>query len=314
MDTLDETIRTLRQQQLTRGRLQATLARTQALLSDNRERVRRRRERLRKEEADVERLEGKTLTALLHWALSDKESKLRTEREEAVRARVHYEEARDTGSALTSKIEEMERRLEGIGDVSSTLVAAHNEKEAALSRAGGAAAERLFAIAEERATKLALVNQIDEAEEEGDRAEEALEYVIKHLEGASSWGAWDMLGGGLITTAMKHSEIDKSRTYARTAQDQLQRFSSELGDVLEGEPLELEIGGFLGFADYFMDGFFVDAMVQTKIGEAKELAVDACDDVRHALEDLERRRNEVVSQIDALENERKTLLGSQGMV
>ena len=99
------------------------------------------------------------------------------------------------------------------------------------------------------------------------------------LSSAGSWGIWDMLGGGLFGTFMKHSRMDEARQSMESARLQLRRLKRELLDVdLPGE-FKLDVGNFLTFAVYFFDGIVADWMVQSKIYEASDQVREAVDRV-----------------------------------
>ncbi len=101
-------------------------------------------------------------------------------------------------------------------------------------------------------------------------ADEALYHLGKaqeHLRSARNWGIWDMLGGGLLATAVKHSKMNRAEDEMQAARDAVCHFSRELRDV---SGFEGEFDGFLNFADYFFDGFLADFMVQSRIDRARE--------------------------------------------
>ena len=59
-------------------------------------------------------------------------------------------------------------------------------------------------------------------------------------------------------------------------------------DVSISYDLDIEMGDFLSFADWFFDGFFVDWMVQDRINKAREQVSEAIRQV----EDILRRLND----------------------
>ena len=67
-----------------------------------------------------------------------------------------------------------------------------------------------------------------------------------------------MLGGGLLTTLVKHSKMDDAAADLNEARNALQRFSRELRDVHTFVDFPVNTNDFLSFADYFFDGFIVD--------------------------------------------------------
>lgn len=122
-------------------------------------------------------------------------------------------------------------------------------------------------------------------------ADDALFYLRKAQEclgSAGSWGIVDMLGGGFLTTMIKHSRINKAQVELENARDALHRFSRELSDLSFDEEIKMEIGDFLLFADYFFDGLIADWMAQSRIQEARgqvSSAIDRVSAIRDALKE-----------------------------
>lgn len=116
----------------------------------------------------------------------------------------------------------------------------------------------------------------------------AADDALGHLHGASAelnkagnWGLVDMLGGGLFTTVIKHGYMGNAQEEIEQAKASLKRFAKELNDVDKNAGLDVEVGGFLGFADYFFDGIIADWLVQSKIDTAKGQVSDAIRQVEH---------------------------------
>ena len=66
----------------------------------------------------------------------------------------------------------------------------------------------------------------------------------------------------------------------------LQNFQRELRDVDVQLNLNLNISGFLTFADFFFDGIIADYLVQSKIDDAKHQVKDAIQRVENILMEL----------------------------
>ena len=74
------------------------------------------------------------------------------------------------------------------------------------------------------------------------------------------------------------------------AKADLNRFSKELSDVRDLQGLNIEIGDFLTFADFFFDGFLADILVQSKIRQAQDRIDDAIYRVESVLRQLRNYR------------------------
>lgn len=130
--------------------------------------------------------------------------------------------------------------------------------------------------------------EIDEAIAAADDALHHLDEAAEHLDTAGRWGLLDMLGGDLISTFMKHRRIDDAQDSIEAARAAIRRFARELEDVDTAGALNVEVDGFLQFADYFFDGFIADWLVQTKIDKSKR-------DVKEARKEVSRLRSELVA-------------------
>lgn len=128
--------------------------------------------------------------------------------------------------------------------------------------------------------------EILEAIEAANVALNALEQTRTDLKSASGWGIVDMIGGGLISSLFKHSNIDDAKKHMEQARQALYRFSKELKDVDAYLDLDIDLDGFVTFVDVFMDNVFVDFMVQSKIENARRQVDDAIYKVEKLKEQL----------------------------
>ena len=128
--------------------------------------------------------------------------------------------------------------------------------------------------------------EIREAIDAGERALSSLYVAQEKLKSARGWGIFDMLGGGLITDLVKHSKMEAASQSMEEAKYHVQRFRKELSDVNGNFNLQLNVGGFLSFADFFFDGLVADYLVQSKIAEARSQVDDAIIKVNRILNEL----------------------------
>lgn len=112
--------------------------------------------------------------------------------------------------------------------------------------------------------------EVQEAIDAGEQALRSLRTAREKLNSAGNWGLLDIFGGDTISGLMKHKKIGDAERYIDDAKRDLRCFSRELGDVRGIENLNINVGDFLTFADFFFDGFLADVMVQSKINNAKK--------------------------------------------
>ena len=62
------------------------------------------------------------------------------------------------------------------------------------------------------------MRDVREAREAGLRALDSLEKARGALDSARGWGVFDMLGGGMLSTLVKHSKLDDARHYLDQAE------------------------------------------------------------------------------------------------
>ena len=129
--------------------------------------------------------------------------------------------------------------------------------------------------------------EINEARAAGRSALNSLHQAREQLESARNWGIFDMLGGGFLSTLVKHSRLDDASRLMEDARRKLRIFQRELQDVQVPLEFRMDIGDFLTFADFFFDGLIADWMVQSRIGEAREQVEDAIARVERILHDLD---------------------------
>ena len=128
--------------------------------------------------------------------------------------------------------------------------------------------------------------EVNEAIQAANQALRSLQQAKESLNSAGNWGILDMLGGGLISTFVKHSKMEDAERLVQQARSDLKRLQKELMDVDTVAEFHIETGDFLSFADYFFDGLIADWLVQSRINEAKRQVDSAIQKVEEVLRRL----------------------------
>ena len=135
--------------------------------------------------------------------------------------------------------------------------------------------------------------ELAQAIDAGERALTSLRDAQRQLDSAGNWGLFDMLGGGTFTSLVKHMKLGGASDCMEQARRDMERFERELRDVTLCANLDLDTGGFLAFADMFMDNVFADVLVQRKISQARKHVGEAVRQVESIVAALRRKYREL---------------------
>ncbi len=289
MTHINERLRQLQEQLIQKKRLETML---QELRTQEEELDRRVRELLAvkmAEEKDAERLEGRSLAAFFYGVIGKKDEKLDKERKEAYAARVKYDAALKALEAVredTRKLmAEKDQLLECQGEYDRLL----REKREQLKASGSADGDEVLRQEEKLLRIKKEQKELREAISAGQQALRLTKAVQDKLSDARGWSNWDLMGGGLLADVAKHDALDEAQGMIEQLQVQLRRFKTELGDVAIREELQVNVGGFLRFADHFFDGLFVDWTVRDQISQSQSRVDETRSKIERILGRLEHR-------------------------
>ena len=270
--------------------------------------VRKLKESCKKEQADVERLEGGSLSAFFYNVIGKMDEKLTKEREEAYAAAVKYDAAVKELQKVEEDLRKNESDLNELGDCEKQYEELLEVKKERMKTTGHWAAEKILEL-EQRLTYLDnQKRELDEAMEAGEAASALTEDVLNSLSSAESWGTFDILGGGIIADAMKYSDLDEAQMLIENLQDQLRRFKTELADVTIDSEMNVKIDGFLQFADYFFDNLFTDWAVMDKIRNSRLQVENTGDQIQSVMEKLSEMKDQVIVQREAIQEQLEKLI------
>ena len=140
-----------------------------------------------------------------------------------------------------------------------------------------------------------------------------LRIVRSYLSSAANWGTVDMMGGGMMVTMAKRNAIDQAKSAAKDAKNRMEEFSRALDSL--GKELQHnldDMSGFSAFADYFMDGIFIDWHVQSQINKASGSCSAAIAKVSNILRETESRLARMRGDVVQCDEEQRALVLSFG--
>lgn len=223
----------------------------------------------RKEQEDVEKLEGRSLANYFYQVIGKLDDKLDQERKEDYAAKVKLDAAERELAGIESDIKEIQEQITDVLVAEARYKDALELKRRQLKDSGTQVADQILSMEERIAALQAQKQEIKEAISAGYSARSTADRILSELEDADGWNTWDILGGGGIITHMaKHSHLDEAQDLVQELQSQLRRFKTELADIQISANMQVNIDGFLRFADYFFDGLFADWAVGDKISQS----------------------------------------------
>lgn len=95
------------------------------------------------------------------------------------------------------------------------------------------------------------VQEVKEAMAAGVCAVHCLEEAKKKLEDAKYLGIWDILGGGALSSMLKHNRLEEAQESLELAGKKVKMFEKELADISVNAEIHVEIQSFEKFADIF---------------------------------------------------------------
>ena len=303
MHKYDETLHNLQAQCARKKRLEAELTELRTQQADYAARVRALEETFQEEQADVERLERRSLSALFYQAIGKMEEKLTKEQREAYAARMKYQAAAAELSGIEADLRRCQAELQALQGCEGQYAALLEKKTRAVKAAGGTAAAEILRLEARLAYLDSQTRELQEAMAAGQDALGTTDQILESLNSAEGWGTWDLVGGGLLTDLMKHGHLDDAQAAVSHLQSQLRRFKTELADVTIRADFQVNIDGFLRMADYFFDGIFADWAVLDRIQNSQAQVQETRNQIGRVLDYLR-------TQMDAAAAEQSELRAS----
>ena len=241
----------------------------------------------RQEQEDVEKLEGRSLANYFFQVIGKLDDKLDQERQEAYAAKVKLDAAERELAGIEADIADIQSQLSEIRIAEAQYKEELEKKRAALKASGSDTADQIIEIEERIAALEAQKREIKEAISAGYSARGTADRILSELEDADGWNTWDLIGGGGIITHMaKHSHLDEAQDLVSELQCKLRRFKTELADIQISANMQVNVDGFLRFADYFFDGLFADWAVGDKISQSMNSVSNTKSQIERTLDKL----------------------------
>ena len=292
MTGFDEKLRELQAQVARQEKLRAVVEELYRSIDQLEERERELASVRAREQADVDRLEGRSLAAFFYGLTGSKDDRLEKERQEARAAAVKHDAVVRQLDDAREELRVRRNERDALSGCEQRYQDALWEKAQAVKREDPVRGAEILRLEEEIGRLDRQSVELAEAVAAGDQALNQVDQVLGHLDSAEGFGAWDLLGGGFFADLAKHSELDQAQGEIEQLQVDLNHFRTELADVTIRADMQVQIDGFLRFADYFFDGLFADWAVMDRIQQAKSQVSDTRAQIVFVLDRLDRMGRE----------------------
>ncbi|MBO0602591.1 hypothetical protein I2483_13065 [Sporosarcina sp. E16_3] len=270
-------------------------------------------EKLTKEQQDVVKL-GKFsfMNKISEWT-GKWDEKMEKEISEAADAELHYNEAEKVVKDLEADAVRLRDEIKNpdFDHIEEEWADFLKEKETWIRFNDTIANGTLQKIADDRVRLRSMLREIDEACDAGTKANRALDAALEKLGAAEGLSIWDtFLGGGLLVSALKYSEINSSDDLVHRAQRALRHFETELMDVQNAatESFTVNKNDIFTFTDLFFDNIFSDWMIHSRITGAKSKLNGVLQDVRKVQDRLARKRDELLHELERLDVQEREII------
>lgn len=308
MSEYGEKVRILKEKVLRKAHLEKLLEELDIQRADLEDKVYRYGLTKAREQKEADRLEGRSLTAFVYTVIGKKEEKLEKEQREAKEAAVRYDAAARELDAVKSDIERYGAELLSLKTCEAELESATAAAVAEIKGSDKPEREEIFRLEQERAVLLNKLRELDEAVAAGDTAHKTVSEIKTMLDKAVNMGEWDLFGGGMLPDIMKHGYLDEAQGLVEKLQTELRRFKTELADVQFDADFRINEDGFLRFADYFFDGFFVDLASLRKIEKSRDYVLSVKRDLENVLNAVVEEQMKVDAELAALKEKLEALI------
>lgn len=260
----------------------------------------------KKEQRDIDKLENGSFASFLYQLLGKLENKIEKEELEAVQAKRIYEstmyEAENVKreiEMLTLEIKDAKRLVEEYNDL-------WKKKEKEFLEKNSHERKEYFKYIDQIASNKSIHKELSEALNAGNNLLKELSKAKKEFQSAKSWGTYDILGGGSISSIIKHSHIDSANKILERV-DYLSRvFQKELKDG--NIDSKYTVNGFEKCADIFFDNIFSDVMVQDKINKVLNNIEKTINYSEARVEDLKTTIEDIELHIEELIQKKNTFI------
>lgn len=303
MAYFDGRLKELHRQKLQKKRLQAMELELERQRAEAAKKAAELNEIKKKEQADVDKLEGKTFKALFATLAGSKEEKLSQERQEAYTAAMKYDAALRDLQGIMRDLEHCKIELEKIGEIEEEYELLLEERKNSIKQEASRRTNEVLVLEKQMEDLSHEIVELEEALDVGYRAFDVVESILNELNEAHSLAEWDTFTDSFFVDMQKHEHLHTAQDLIQDLRNELRRFKTELADVsIEGD-IQIEMDDFSEFADWFFDNIFTDWDIKDKIENSLSQADDTRGQITSTINLLKDMRDERMKRRIELEED-----------
>ena len=119
------------------------------------------------------------------------------------------------------------------------------------------------------------IQKIKETLETGQVALETLKQAQIKLDSVKSWITIDGFGGSFLISIVKHSKIEETLQVLEETKKNVRRFQLQLKTIELPMGVKKDVGIFVSFATFFLDGTVETYLVKERVNDVTEQLDDA---------------------------------------
>lgn len=262
---------------------------------------------LEREKNDVEKLKRVSLDTIKATLKGTKEERVMKENQEMLIAKQNYDQAVEEVKELEEEQRKYISELNQLGDPQATYEKLINEKAAFLLENSTAISEKVLEAYERETACNESLQEVNKAIGILEGVIAFLQEALKKLDKAKGWGTVDLLGGGPISSLVKHRHMDEAKDNIEQAQIRFEDFQRELSHVkpVNEQIVESEL---LTSADILIDSIIFDWIVQDKIYNTEEEVKKQLRELEHVMRSLVNEKKMAREQVQKAKQKRIALV------
>lgn len=303
MAYFDGRLKELHRQKLQKKRLQAMELELERQRAEAAKKAAELNEIKKKEQADVDKLEGKTFKALFATFAGTKEEKVSQERQEAYAAAMKYDAAQRDLQGIMHDLEICKIELENIEGIEAEYEHLLEERKNSIKQEASRRANEVLMLEKQIEDLSHEIVELEEALDVGYRAFDVVEKILNELNEAHNLAEWDTFTDSFFVDMQKHEHLHTAQDLIQDLRNELRRFKTELADVSVEGDIQIEMDDFSEFADWFFDNIFTDWEIKDKIVNSLSQADDTRNQITSTINLLKDMRDERMKRRIELEEE-----------